>query len=378
MVSAWSVPLLAAWSAVLAGFVATVALRSRARSQPAAPLAAARVLLVRPCTLADPATIAAMATVPRAPTGAQLQWVGVVAHAEDPAWPHVRAIAASLAAHGMAAQALLSHARGPNRKAEQIDAAVARFGADADVIVVVDADVDLGSLDLAALLAPLGAPCTDVGVTWAAPIEAEATTLGDRLSRAILGGSLHAFSLLAALDPGLLVGKAFALRRETLESIGGAASLREYLGEDFELARRVRARGLQLRRCTTVRSLARGRRLGAVLERYTRWIAVVRAQRPARMISYPLLLAAAPLLLLGAVLTAPPFAAVAFATVALTLRAAAARLAAQRSGAAPPGLALALLADSLLLAAWLRAAAIRELRWAEQRLRLGRDGRLQP
>ncbi|MFO0634076.1 MAG: hypothetical protein U0168_14620 [Nannocystaceae bacterium] len=77
------------------------------------------------------------------------------------------------------------------------------FGADADVIVVVDADVDLGSLDLAALLAPLGIPCTDVGVTWAAPIEADlATTLGGRLSQAILGGSLHAFSLLAALDPG--------------------------------------------------------------------------------------------------------------------------------------------------------------------------------
>ena len=63
--SAWSIPLLAAWSAVFAGFVATVALRSRPRVQPLAPLAPTRVLLVRPCTLAAPSTIAAMATVPR-------------------------------------------------------------------------------------------------------------------------------------------------------------------------------------------------------------------------------------------------------------------------------------------------------------------------
>lgn len=376
--SAWSIPLLAAWSAVFAGFVATVALRSRPRVQPLAPLAPTRVLLVRPCTLAAPSTIAAMATVPRAPAGVQLRWIGVVADADDPAWPHVQAIAASLDSRGLPAAALLSYARGPNRKAEQIDAAVARFGADADVLVVVDGDVDLASLDLAALLAPLGAPCTDVGVTWASPIEADAATLGDRLSRAILGGSLHAFALLAALDPGLLVGKAFALRLETLASIGGAASLREYLGEDFELARRVRARGLQLRRCTTVRSLARGRGLGAVLERYTRWIAVVRAQRPARMVSYPLLLAATPLLLLGALLGAPPLAAAGFASGALALRAAVTRLAARRSGATSPNLPLALLADLLLLAAWARATVIRELRWAEHRLRLGRDGRLQP
>jgi ceramide glucosyltransferase len=42
------------------------------------------------------------------------------------------------------------------------------------------------------------------------------------------------------------LGASTALRRSTLEDIGGFAALRDYLVEDFELGRRVRGKGLRM------------------------------------------------------------------------------------------------------------------------------------
>lgn len=343
--------------------------------------AGARVLLVRPCTGDAASTRAAMATRPHVGADVQLRWVGVVAETADPAWPLVQHTAAALRDAGTDAHALVSHARGPNRKAEQIDAAVRRFGGDVDAIVVVDADVDLDAFALESVLASLLAD-PGVGVSWSAPVEVHAHTRGDRRSRAILGGSLHAFVLLRALDPGLLVGKLFAIRPATLAAIGGAASLRLHLGEDFELSRRVREQGLRVVCCDAVAtSVVSDRAYATVLDRYTRWLAVVRAQRPARMVSYPLLLAAVPLLLALAVACAPaqPWIAATAILATLLLRRAITWLAAARAGL-PRAIALheALAGDVLLLHAWLRALRGAPIAWAGQRLRLGRDGRLQP
>lgn len=372
--------LLAAWWLAIAA-VTVGAARRHEHVEAARPDRPTRVLLVRPCTGDAASTRAAMATRPRVDDGVHVRWVGVVADTDDPAWPLVERTVAGLRQAGIDAHALLSRARGPNRKAEQIDAAVRHFGDDVDAIVVVDADVDLTEVPLAAVLAPLLSDA-EVGVTWCAPVEPHAHTGGDRRSRAILGGSLHAFVLLRALDPTLLVGKLFAIRPATLAATGGAASLRHHLGEDFELARRVRAAGLRVVCSEAIApSLACDRSYAAVLDRYTRWLAVVRAQRPARLLSYPLLLAAVPCYLALAIacaIAAPVTAALAIAA-ALLLRQAISRLAAARGGLAKAiPLHEALAGDVLLLHAWLRALRGAPIAWAGQRLRLGRDGRLQP
>lgn len=373
--------ILLAWVASYA-FVAALVASRRPRSHGAAA-GEHHVLLVRPVTGDAPAIVQAMSTLPRVPPGLSLRWVAAVASADDPAWPLARRAAATLRGAGIDAEAMLTAARGPNRKAEQL--AVATAANDGDIVVVVDADVDLASVDLAALVAPLGATAggRPIGVAWSPPVEVRATTRGDRISRAILGASWQAFGVLARLDPRLLVGKCFALRREVLDAVGGFAALRLHLGEDFELARRIDAGGWALH-CTPhpVRSLACGRSVADVIERYGRWLWVVRAQRPLRLLAYPLWLAAAPLLVLAGLgmLGVDPAVGAAILGTTLATRGALAVMA-TRAGGLPLRGRLGLdvwLADLALLWALARVLGSREVRWADRTLRLGEDGRLEP
>ncbi len=339
-----------------------------------------RVLLVRPCTGA-PELLAR--TLPSRPIGAPagLRWIAAVEHPGDAAWGPALTAAALLRTHGIDADVLATAARGPNHKVDQLARAVEQCGDDRDVLVVVDADVDLGSLDLARLVAPLRSP--RVAASWCPSVEVAPRTPADRLGAAILSGSLHAFVTLHRIDPRLFVGKTFAVRLDALASIGGLAALREHLGEDFELARRLHVLGL-----TTVcverpvRSLAHGRDLGALLARHTRWLAVLRAQRKGALASVPLVLAAAPLLLALAIAASAfaPTVAVVAGIVVLAARLGVVVLGRRASGL-PLGvgeLALALPADLVLLAAFVRCLGDRRVRWADRTLRLGRDGRLEP
>jgi ceramide glucosyltransferase len=377
--------ILLAWTASYA-FVAALVASRRARTPSAAmrdQTVVQTVLLVRPVTGDAPAIVEAMSTLPRTAPGLSVRWVAAVANADDPAWPVACRAAATLRAAGIDADAILTGARGPNRKAEQL--AVATAANDGDVIVVIDADVDLASVDLAALIAPLdgSAGGRPIGVAWSPPIEIRAVTLGDRISRAILGGSWQAFAVLSRLDPRLLVGKCFAMRREVLDAIGGFAALRLHLGEDFELARRVDAGGWALH-CTAhpVRSLASGRTVADVIDRYARWLWVVRAQRPLRLLAYPLWLAAAPLLVLAGLGMLGVDAAMGAAILGTTLATrGAVAVMATRAGGLPlrGGLGIDVwLADLAVLWALVRVVGSREVRWADRTLRLGEDGRLEP
>jgi ceramide glucosyltransferase len=201
-----------------------------------------------------------------------------------------------------------------------------------------------------------------------------ARTWGDRASQALLGASLHAFPLLSRIDRHGMVGKLVALRRASLEAVGGFASLARVLGEDMELGCRLAGRGEKVVVAgATARSLAAGRSLGAVVARYARWVAVVRGQRPLLLPSYPLLFASAPIVAALALGAGAP----AIAGAALGLRVAlarAAQAACGRRGSLPSALAEALLADTLLLAAFVRAVGSREVEWRGERLRVLRGG----
>ncbi|MGH1346977.1 MAG: glycosyltransferase [Nannocystales bacterium] len=368
-----------AWVAAYAG-TCGVALARAARSKVPVPTAggpAPSVLLVRPCTGDDATLEPALRSTAELRYGGPLEIRLCVESRDDPAWGPVRRAARWLHEQGHDANAVVAPTKALNRKVGQL-AEVTR-DAEHDIVVCVDADVDLSGFGLERLLAPLDSDA--VAAVWAPPVEVGALQgLGDRASAAVLGASLHAFNLLGELDPSGLVGKTFAVRSDALCEIGGFDGLSEHLGEDMELARRLREQG----RTTTmlrspVRAIASARSMGGVLARYTRWLWVIRAQRPALLLSYPLLLAAAPMLLgllaLLAVL-APLWSLGLGALVLFT------RIAVALAAAAPRGRRVAavthewLLADVVLLLAFARALGKPRVSWRDRTLRLGPGGRL--
>lgn len=363
--------------------------REATRARLAAPEAPAlnrpRVLLVRPCAGEErwlEANLRSIASPASTRRSFDLCYRIAIADARDLALPAATAAAAALVAAGIDAEVVITAARGPNRKVSQIQAVVASMREPFDVLLVADSDVDLTCADLDALIAPLTRGEGDkVDVTWAPPAEfAEPETFADRASSAVLGGSLHAFPLLCTLDEGGLVGKLFAARRSALAGIGGIGALAEYLGEDMELARRIKARGgLVVAAPMVARSVLAGRSWDQAASRLSRWLMVIRAQRPALLPSYPFLFFATPLIILAAALTAPFAPRLAAATIALTLvsRLMVALVAAWASGR-KVGLRRAAvdaaLGDLLLAVAFARVFQSRQVVWRDNVLTIDRSG----
>jgi ceramide glucosyltransferase len=341
---------------------------------------AARILLIRPCAGTEPWLSTTLPSLAAARCSFALSCRFAVAGDDDTALPAVRAATAALSGTGIDASVILTASRRPNRKAAQLAAIVAMERAVFHVVLVADSDVDLTGTDLDALVAPL-VTRTDLAAVWAPPIEAaSAHTLGDRASGALLGASLHAFPLLAGLDRAGLVGKLIAVRHDALREVGGFDTLVSHLGEDMELARRLRAVGHGIEAAPIVaRSLASGRSWEQVESRFARWITVIRAQRPALLTSYPcLFFAMAPIVILAAaaVPVAPRTAAVAAIFAILTRLAVAAARATGRSLAVPRLAADAVLADVLLASAFVRAMCSRRVVWRDVALVVDRDGLL--
>jgi ceramide glucosyltransferase len=364
--------LLAAW-ALLVASVSIVACTRRPPANATGGAPPDRVLLVRPVSGTPRWLAQALVQVPLGFTGRILLCVD---RPDDPARPITRAAAAILRRRGIDARAIVASGAGCNRKVAQLTDAVARHGSGRDVVVVADADVDLASLELANLWGALG---PDVAACWMPCVEPRANSLGDRMSRAVLGASLHAFPVLAAIDRRLFVGKLFAVRTDALARIGGFARVADHLGEDAELARALReSGGLVVLAPGLVGSRAVDRGLDEVFARFVRWVLVVRSQRPHLLGSYPLLFAPTPILGAGAVAIGSTTAAVTV-VVALASRWMLAAVAMRRCGRAVTVLDIvvdAALSDVLVLAAFARACASRRVRWRDRELRVGRDGRL--
>lgn len=338
------------------------------------------VLLIRPCAGLERRLDEALAsTAVAAPPGARVRFA--IATHGDPARAAVERACRACADAGIDAAVVITSAVGPNLKADQLARVIAREPAQGPrgVVVVADSDVFLTKEALSALLHTL-AP-SDVGAVWAPPVEVAPATGADRASAAVLDASLHAFAVLAQLDPDGMVGKLFAVRASVLSRAGGMAALAGHLGEDLELGRRVRGVGFTVRVAPApAASLAAGRSTDAVIDRYARWITVIRAQRPHLLAAYPLLLAATPLVVALATLAALREGALGLgiALVAVVARVAAARLGRSKAGTASRGSLVmdAVLADALLLAAFARAVTRRDLRWRGTALRIERGGRL--
>lgn len=391
----------------------------RARSAPPHLPRPVRALVVRPCAGIEPGLDRALGSLSLARSGAEIACRIAVENASDPAAAAAARAAAALRDAGLDATVIFTGADAPNHKAAQIAAVVAREPRPFDALVIADSDVDLAGFDLDTLLAPLlagesaehtpvdqerapanvgRAPAspgrtsanrrrstraTRPGAVWAPPVEAgEIKASGDRASRALLSGSLHAFTILGALDGGGLVGKLFAVRRDAIEAAGGFAAMERVLGEDMELARRLMAAGRTVSVAPSVaRSLKTGRTWRSAVERYARWLTVIRAQRPHLLASYPLLFFAAPLLLAASLLLAPFAPALALATGVITVSS---RLCAAISARALAGFGFSIrealvdaaLSDALLAHAFIRAMATRTVTWRGRTLTVDRRGAL--
>lgn len=358
-----------------------------AGTPPAPALPDEPALLLRPCAGAEAQLLRNLTATAQAQHSFPLSVAITVAEATDTALPIAEQARTILSAAGLPCRVAIHPPLGPNRKASQLAGALQHDRGRHAIVICADSDLDLGGVDLDRLVAPLHQDPT-LGAVWAPFIEARPSDrLGDRAGAALLEGSLHAFTLLAAVDGQALVGKLCALRAGHLAAVGGWEGLVQHLGEDVELARRLAEHGAGVR-AVPLLARARGetRSYGAALQRLARWLTVVRWQRPALLWSYPALLLAPWLL----TLTAAPLSCwrasplllpvVLLATLSRLATAFVARTIVRRAGGTvgpwPAAWVDALLADALLALALLRALASRRVCWRGHTLEVARGGRL--
>ncbi|MFO0586433.1 MAG: glycosyltransferase [Polyangiaceae bacterium] len=342
-----------------------------------------RALVIRPCAGLEPDLARALVSLGDARGTTTIACRFAVGSGSDPAAAVAEDAAKVLRSKGIDARVVITRADAPNHKAAQLAAAVEREEAPFDVVVVADSDVDLAGFELDSLTAPLLAS-PSAGAVWAPPVEVgKIASSGDRASHALLSGSLHAFTLLGALDGRGLVGKLFAARADAIAEIGGFGALSRVLGEDMELARRLLARGRTISVAPVVaRSLKTGRTWTSAVERYARWLTVIRAQRPHLLASYPLMFVAAPVVVMLGLLLAPfagalAFAAIGFALGSRLLAAIAARVLAGAGAHPLASIADAVFADALLATAFVRAVLTRTLTWRGRTLTIDQHGEIE-
>lgn len=376
-----------AWAALLVALPVVALVRGRRARRATWPpaLLPARRLVVRPCAGASPWLADALWSTGGAVglTGASVWFT--VDDPGDPAWPIASEVAMRLRAAGLDATAVVAAWPGTNRKAAQLVAA-ARSALDQGTeprrleIAVADADVCLDGVDLDLLCAGLSDP--GVGATWKAVVENRGETPADAASSALLGASLHAFPLLGRLDGGGLVGKLFAFDAGRASAADALSAGLEVLGEDVALAAALRDRGLRVVQLAGAEvSVVRGRVPEAVLSRYTRWVHVVRSQRPGRLWCYPVLFLGPWGLAIGgaAACISAPVEGLAAIALAVLVRVFTGWVAVSLSGRtlAPSFVDLAR-ADALLFRAWLGALRSSEVVWAGHRLRRQEGARWAP
>lgn len=359
--------------------------------RPASP--AWPIAILRPCEGSEAGLYENLLSTLRVPYGGRRRVLFLVPNASDPAYAVAQEVLRTAACEptlrAISAEVVCTAPRPfENRKVAQLCVGLARC--EEEIVVFADSDVRLQGDDLAALLEALAgdnqkAHC---GAAFAAPIEVAPRTLWDRASAAVVGGSPQSFLSLYGLSALLggapsMAGALCALRRSALSGIGGLECVRDCLGEDNELARRLFSSPFGYRvaiSAAPARCHDGGRSAREVIARVARWLAVVRAQRPGLLLGYPLFLASAPVLLVAA-LGLHTSLLIGFTAVVLVLRTLLACALRWFFGARKnPVVAFleVLFAEGLLWLGFLRAVVSRRIRWRGHSFWVERGGRLRP
>ena len=356
--------------AICVAIVSGVAIYRRACAPRIDPDDCPPLILVRPCAGAEPGLLARLSTVGTWPRPPQIRFS--VTDADDPAYVVAVAAVATLRGQQIDAEVRVIAADTPNLKSAQLIHWFDAAPADA-IFINVDSDVDLVRFDGGGLIGAL----KTADAAWTPPSEHNPRSFGDHASAAFLNASLHSFALLGGLDPAGLVGKVFAVRVGAMRAAGGFDRLDTCLGEDMEIARRIRSNGGRVALHPGVaQACPQGRSFGDVVARYARWLAVIRAQRPALLLSYPLLFGATlPLAVLSLVMGAWGVFGLAVGSRALVV------LAGRHFNNRPLSplsvLPAIVLGEIVTWGAFLRASTTRAVIWRGRRLRIGPDGQLE-
>lgn len=263
---------------------------------------------------------------------------------------------------------------GPNRKVSNLHNMLAE--ARHEILVLSDADIRVGPDYLRAVVAPFADPTAGV-----------VTCLYRGVPHRGIGSRLLAQQINEGFLPSVLVaqwfgsatfcgGATLALRRRTLEAVGGFAALADHLADDYRLAARVRARGLRTILSTyLVDTMVWEASLAGFYRHALRWSRTIRSVQPLghafSFLTYPVSLA-----LLGALIGGRTGLIALGLALALRLML---HYAAKTTldSTTPEGEYASWGADLLGFLIWLHALLGRRVRWRQDSFSVRPDGRME-
>ncbi len=245
-----------------------------------------------------------------------------------------------------------------------------------DVLAISDSDMRVKPGYLTAVTAPLADPGVGL-VTCLYRGIPDGGFWSEVAAMHINHGFLPQAALGAALGAGGgAFGASLALRRATLDAVGGFARVADYLADDHALGQAVSALGQRvLLSPLLVDNWVHEPGLAAMLRHELRWARTVRLLAPwgyaGSGVSHPLALA-----LLALLLGAPPLWALSALILAFLLRWATIRLNERALGLAPIPATLIPLRDLLSFVVYTASFFTRNVAWRDRRFQVARDGRL--
>jgi ceramide glucosyltransferase len=292
---------------------------------------------------------------------------------EDCALPTARALIRNLSDRDIAL-VVDPRARGSNRKVANLENMLeaARY----NTIVLADSDMRVNSHYLAAVTAPLGDPQTGV-VTCLYTGAPDAGFWSELGAMHINFWFLPAALVAEALGVGGgCFGATVALRRETLERIGGFTRLRNELADDHRIGDEARALGLAVVLSSyIVEARVTEPSFAALWRHELRWARTERTMAPVgfagSVLSHPVAIAT-----LGAAVAGFGLTSSLFLVISCVLRWAAARVIADALGLAPAKPWLLAMRDALSFAVFVASFFGRTVSWGEEVFRVEASGRM--
>jgi ceramide glucosyltransferase len=266
------------------------------------------------------------------------------------------------------------HIRGSNGKVSNLENMLPE--ARHDILVLADSDMHVDRRYLAAVTTPLKDPRTGI-----------VTCLYKAVPTGGVWSELGAMHINFGFLPGAVVGQALgvgrgcfgatiALRRETLERIGGFARVRDELADDHRLGDAARSEGLTV---VLSRYVVEARvtepSLVALWRHELRWARTVRGAAPAAyagsIVTHALMVAA-----LAAAVTGFGLTSCTFVGITYLVRWACARVTAHALGLRVAGPVLLPLRDALSFAVFVASFFARTVFWRDQHFRVESSGRM--
>lgn len=151
-----------------------------------------------------------------------------------------------------------------------------------DIVVIADSDMHAGPDDLRAIAAALAKPGVGLVTTLYTGLPANRTFAAMLAATGINHGFLPGAALGRQLGRQDCFGATMALRRETLDAIGGLAGLLDELADDHVLGKRVLARGERIAIAAAVPATTIPETdLRALVRHELRWARTIRGAAPA-------------------------------------------------------------------------------------------------